>query len=164
MNKPSLAEVQEFFFRGMIGGWAAGGGIFTMPGMPGYEGIVLEEEHFRLLDLWLTTPLSTKSFGTTTIWWREAAESVWIPVWFMQYGGWYEEEAIPLVQAALSETYAKSEFHGCRGPGYVLSDDLVYMNTPRLSGFGRFEGQEEVRRYSSNELLGVHEYSGMSLL
>lgn len=164
MNKPSLLdEAQEFFFRGMIGGWAAGGKKIAIPELPGYKGILFEEEHFRLLDRWCVTPFSNKSDGGTTIWWREFLDSPWIPVWVMHYAGWYEEEAIPLVQAALTETYAKGEFRGCRGPGHLRRGDLLYTNT--FSGrFDKFAGWEGVIRYSTNASLGVHEYSGMSLL
>ena len=83
----------------------------------------------------------------------------------MHYGGFYEKRAIPVLKAALRETYSKNEFVGGRGPQIFRDREhsLVYHNEPNslLWGFERFRGLEEVFDVAENlKKIGEHEYFG----
>ena len=156
----NIKQIEAFFFRAMIEGWASSAEKVRIDGMPGYKGVEFKEGGLRLLDFWCTTLHSNKSAGTTTIWFHG------VPLWFMSYGGYYEEEAIPVVKEALRRAYKTRRFVGGRG---LNLDDLggySYQNNPRRNrrGFLSFAGREQVISTGTGRLLGFHEYWGMSLL
>lgn len=153
-----LAQVQEFFFKGMVGGWAAGAKKIMIPEMPGFRAIKFREGDFRLLDCWSKTENSTKSFGTTTIWFRD------IPAWIMNHGGLYDERAIAFLKRVLRQNYEAGEFVGGRGPLVFAEGLLRYTNYPRHNDFHRFDGRENVFSNETGTFLGYHDYWGMSLL
>lgn len=158
MGRPFIDVIQSFFFKAMTEGWASGGQKIKIPDMPGYKGIPFRDGDFYLLDRYCVSPYSSSSAGTTTIWFKD------VPVWVMNYGGYYQERAIPLLMTALRSTYGKANFVGGRGPRVFRSGVMVYVNHPRLNGFVKFEGREEVFVAETSEPLGFHEYWGMSLL
>lgn len=155
-----LTQVEEFFFRAMVAGWAVGGQKIRIPDLPGYKAMPFEEGDWRLLDLYCVTPHSPMSAGTTTIWFQGA------PVWVMNYGGFYEQSAIPFLKRALHLAYEAHHFVGGRGPRVFVEIPLVfvYMNYPRLKDFAKFEGHEEIFSAETGDSVGFHDYSGMSLL
>lgn len=63
-----LKVVEEFFFKAMLQGYAAGAQKTRVPDMPGYKEIRFQEGDFLLVDRYCVTPNSEKSAGTTTIW------------------------------------------------------------------------------------------------
>lgn len=152
-----MTQVQQFFFKAMIRGWAAGVQKIKIAEMPGYKAIPFQEGEFRLLDCYCVNPHSQMSAGTTTIWFQG------VPVWVMNYGGYYEERAILFLKRALLETYEAQRFVGGRGPIMYSEGPLVYVNTPRLNGFVGFEGHEKVFDLAGVQL-GYHTYSGMGLV
>lgn len=154
----SIAQIQSFFFKAMVGGWAVGGKKIKIADMPGYKAIPFRDGDFYLLDRYCVTPNSPKSAGTTTIWFQD------VPVWLMNYGGFYEESVIKFLKRALRKTYETHQFVGGRGPLVHVKDLLVYVNQPRLNDFAKFEGREEVFNAESGASLGFHEYWGFSLL
>ena len=101
---PHSEEIQEFFFNGMLNGYASGVKAVAEPGLPGYKRTEYKEGDFYLLDRWVTTPLSDKSVGDTTIWHRD------MPVWVMHYGGRYDKHVIPFLKRALHRTYKSRVF------------------------------------------------------
>lgn len=152
-------EIQSFFFRAMVSGWASGGEKIKIAAMPLYKAMPFREGDFYLLDCYCVNKKSLKSAGTTTIWYRD------VPVWMMNYGGFYEESAIAFLKRALLRAYNKQEFVGGRGPAfYSENTGLNYANRPLLGDFAKFEGREAVFNASGRESLGFHEYWGMSLL
>lgn len=154
----NIAQIQSFFFKAMVEGWAIGGQKIKIADMPGYKAIPFRDGDFYLLDCYCVTPNSPKSAGTTTIWFKD------VPVWFMNYGGFYEESAISFLKRALHNTYEVHQFVGGRGPILYEEGNLVYMNHPDPNDFAEFEGCEEVFEAESGTSLGYHKYWGMSLL
>jgi len=153
-----IAEVQAFFFRAMREGYAGSGQKTEVADMPGYKEIRFSEGDFLLVDRYCVAPNLVKSAGTTTIWFDG------VPVWVMNYGGYYEEEAISILKRALSTAYQREEFFGGRGQFVFTNGGLLYTNHPRLNDFARFEGREEVFGTTGRTSLGFHDYWGMSLL
>ncbi len=155
-----VLEVRSFFFMAMSEGWAAAGDKkIVIADMPGYKALSFRDGDFYLLDRYCVNPNTLKSAGTTTIWFQG------IPVWVMNYGGFYEEEEIAFLKRALLWTYQRCIFVGCRGlNGYVegLESSLLYVNHFR-GDFARFDGHEEIFRVKNGASLGFHEYEGMSM-
>lgn len=151
-------DIQKFFFNAMVDGWAVSGKESTTPDMPQYYSIWFTEGEWTLLDRYCTTPLGPKSAGTTTIWYQQT------PVWVMNYGGLYEDRAIPVLQHAIAESYNTRAFAGGRGPRVFSEGNFRYTNDVRMSDFAKFEGREEIIDTQTNTVLGWHEYWGMSLL
>lgn len=153
-----IAEIQSFFFKAMVKGWAKGVEEISVANMPGYKAIPFQEGDFYLIDKYCVTPYSQKSAGTTTIWFKQN------PVWVMNYGGFYDEDAIDCLKLALRQAYERQQFVGGRGPRIYVAKTLFYVNQPRFNSFTRFEGREEIFDRACGESLGFHEYWGMSLL
>jgi len=119
------------------------------------------EDDLLLVDYYCTTPNSPKSSGTTTIWLKEA------PVWTMQYGGEYEQIAIPFLKQVLWDAYAAGCFFGGSGPQVRFRSNLLYVNRYDGPFFQDFRGREEIFRIHNNvkaRVLGYHEYLGMALV
>lgn len=153
-----IAQIQSFFFKAMVEGYVAGGQKIEIADMPGYKALPFRDGNLYLLDRYCVTPNSPKSAGTTTIWFKD------VPVWVMNYGGFYEESAIAFLKRALRKTYEAGQFVGGRGPLVYVEGSLVYVNQPRLNDFAKFEGREEVFNAKGVTSLGFHEYWGISLL
>lgn len=155
-----IEEIQEFFFKGMLNGYAAGIKGIALPGMPGYKRTEFREGDFYLLDRWVVTPLSDKSVGDTIIWHRD------VPVWAMYYGGRFDKNTIAFLKRMLFKAYEARVFIGGRGLPDVesIKESLRYINVPRGNDFSRFSGREEVFNTKMTKILGWHEYWGMSLL
>lgn len=154
-----IDDIQKFFFKAMQqNGYSSGGQKITIPSMPGYKAIPFREGDFSLLDCWCTTPHSQKSAGTTTIFYKDS------PVWWMQYNGWYTEEAISFLKLALSKTAETQEWLGGRGPKEFTDGRLVYRNDPRINDFAGFNGYECIIYRNRLGHLGYHEYSGFLLI
>ena len=152
-------EIQSFFFKAMVSGWASGVEKIKIADMPMYKAMPFREGDFYLIDRYCVNKKSLKSAGTTTIWYRD------VPVWVMNYGGFYEESVIAFLKNALFDAYSEQEFVGGRGPlSYSELEGLNYVNRPLLGDFAKFEGREEIFSASSGKSLGFHEYWGMSLL
>lgn len=115
-----MAKVQQFFFKAMVEGWATNTPKIKVADMPGYKAIYFKDGNYSLMDRYCVTPLSNKSAGTTTIWFND------IPVWVMNYGGYYEEEVIDFLKRMLGKTYQASEFIGGRGPWTYVQEDFAY--------------------------------------
>ncbi|MDP1706726.1 MAG: hypothetical protein Q8L36_02800 [bacterium] len=157
------SRVQDFFFRAMMQGWTVEGSVIKPPDMLGYKLARFEEDNLRLTDLWCTGGGGEKSAGTTTIFFGE------IPIWVMQYNGWYHEEAIPTVRASLMSAYQGRIFLGGRGRisfSIPESPHIEYRNRVDFNDFERFVGAECVwdKRGSEEKKIGVHRYNGMSLI
>jgi hypothetical protein len=153
-------QAKNFFFEGMMQGYAVSEKKIKIAKLPGYKAIPFRDGDFSLLDLYCVTPNSNKSAGTTTIWFQEE------PVWIMQYSGYYEESAIKFLKTALCKAYEMRHFVGDRGPVSYKENLFIYTNSPRRNNFTKFEGREEifVNTADGQVSLGFHEYSGMSLV
>jgi len=157
-----IKRVEEFFFKAMLRGWAGNGKYIEIFGRAGYKRFVFSDGDFHLVDEYCVNAESKKSFGTTTIWFRN------IPVWVMTYGGWYEKWAIDFVKKALLEAYQAGIFMGGRGPTkFYPGGELIYVNHIGLNSFGDFSGLERVsggRKQHPGEEGGYHQYWGVSLI
>jgi len=155
-----LRQAKAFFFQAMREGYAKEGQTKeTPPEIPGCKVITFAQGDFRLEDRYFVAGYSDKSYGTTTIWYRDEV------VWMMQYFGKYEEEAIPFLKEALMAAYEIDQFAGGRGPEEYRRGTLSYVNTVQLSQFERFEGKEEIWDLAQHgKARGWHEYHGMALI
>lgn len=152
-----IKQIESFFFKAMVEGWAIGSKKIKIADMPGYKAIPFRNGDFYLLDCYCVTNNSPKSAGTTTIWFQD------VPVWLMNYRGFYEESVIAFLKRALHKTYEAHQFIGGRGPILYEEDDLVYMNHPDHNDFADFDGDEEVFDADGTSF-GYHKYWGMSLI
>ena len=153
-----LKQVEAFFFKAMIEGWATGAEKHAIPDMPGYKEIAFRDGDFCLRDRWCKIKGNPKSAGHTTIWFQD------VPAWVMHYSGWYDQRASGLVKRALRKNYEAKNFFGGRGPLAFHEDPLVYLNKSLANDFADFHGTELVIDCDRGKELGYHDYSGMSLL
>ncbi len=130
-------EVKSFFFKAMLEGWAVDREKTEIAGMPGYKAISFRDGDLYLLDCYCVAPDSPKSAGTTTIWFKN------IPVWYMQYGGYYEKSEIPFLKTVLRIAYLSGWFVGGRGPCECEEGSLLYLNRP-CGNFSAFSGREDI--------------------
>jgi hypothetical protein len=127
------------------------------PFLPGWKCLEFEEGNFHLVDMWNSSPNSRYSSGFTAIYWRDTL------VWTMQYMGWYENEAIPTLKAALRKCYDESLFVGGRGPDEFIDGDLNYRNYPGHNTFASFRGWERIAD-NTGHIKGMHQYNGQWLI
>jgi hypothetical protein len=143
------------FFAAMLRGYFGDSMKTTAPD----RGTIIEfvSAEYKVIDHYYTTPQSLYSVGTTMIYFKD------IPIWWMSYGGFYQHEAIPFLKDALRATYEEKKFLGGRGPRTYLKDGLCYENIV-AGDLKLFRGREEIRQQNPHQVLGFHEYQGMSLL
>ena len=161
----TVSELEAFFFRAMLAGYVASASKktkkTTIPELPGSKKIVHQEEDLKLVDFYFVSAKSYHSYGTTIIY------DQGVPVWMMQYGGWYFQEAIPVLKQALRSAYGKSHFFGGRGPAKFSLKEFraTYRNDiHRSSSFRKFSGNEEILMVPAGAILphryGSHQYFG----
>lgn len=171
-----LRMAKEIFFKAMLAGYAGdGGGVKKEKTPDGYKTLTYEEGKFCVVDCYCVTPHSNRSAGTTTIFYEGQA------IWWMSYGGWYEERAIPTLKKALVKAYRHGRFIGGRGvhwtKGFSFENDglsYLYDNRPdkkRRFFHGQFEGEEYIWQHIKGhgyfrqpKIVGYHKYFGMSLI
>lgn len=173
-----LHRAKEVFFKAMLAGYAGdGSGVNKEKTPDGYRTLTYKEGEFMVVDRYCVTPHSKRSAGTTTIFYEDRA------IWWMSYGGWYNDEVIPFLKESLAVAYRRRSFNGGRGPNnrhdkgrrkkvyYVNHVNRVSQHTVKClwsSGFEGFCGREEIADYSRSvtepTVLGVHRYFGMSLI
>ncbi len=153
----NVGEIEQIFFMAMRAGYAAEDAVETsLPGMPGSKVIEYRQGGYLVKDCWFVIPDSPYSFGQTIIWQNS------IPVWQMNYMGYYKKVAIPFLKRALRENYERGIFHGGRGPKHFQSGEIEYYNNADASGFERFFGKESIYR-NHVTALGWHQYQGSIL-
>ncbi|MDD2657138.1 MAG: DUF5680 domain-containing protein [Candidatus Pacebacteria bacterium] len=164
------AEAQDVFFDGMQAGYASSSKKGTIVELPGFKLIPAYVcGPWKVIDGYHVTPLSPASGGTTIISYEIsiAAAKKDVPVWMMQYFGWYYEEVIPCLKAALRESYGKKEFRGGRGPDFWESKSPVFHYTNKSdvfeNTFGCFRGEESIET-PGGATMGVHRYQGGLML
>lgn len=179
-NEQIRAEAQKVFFAAMLAGYAnsESSDVVTTKRQDGcsviefaqsdmtkikspdhYTTIEFTQGNYRVVDRYCTTPNTDHSAGTTTIFYADD------PIWWMSYAGFYAERVIPFLKEALQRAYEESSFRGGRGPRIVRKDDPLWIYQNRATGnFCHFKGREEIRYRTTLELLGFHEYLGMSLI
>ena len=155
------------FFEGMSCGWASGAKPkhdFPFHGAKGYEfnpRLIGRSNNFslylKLLDYFFVNSETLTSYGTTIILYCGN------PVWAMNYGGWYDEEAILLVKKVLLDAYSACKFFGGRGQS-TKSYDLEYVNKAFPDCFKSFSSQEYVWNFKNGKELGFHNYHGGLLI
>lgn len=96
----NILEIKKFFFEASLAGWAGNGKKTTLPELPMLKVYIYEKGRFRYVDLYYAYASGKQSFGQTTIWYDG------IPVWGMQFGGYYPEDVIPFLKTALRNTYS----------------------------------------------------------
>lgn len=151
----------EMFFRAMLAGYVAGSPSHAIDQLPGSRLITFTEEEFLVQDVFVAPP-GICSYGTTHMSYKG------VPIWFMQYAGFYPDETLPCLKAALAKNYRAHVFNGGRGPKlfeYFDSDTGVrwrYENQchDKSEGFLRFSGIEGITRGAHAVHCGLHTYSG----
>jgi hypothetical protein len=151
--------LQEFFFEAANATYVGGGVKKTsIVDLPGAKVIKYQSGEFHYVDLWYVGQESEHSFGQTTIWHNE------IPIWGMQFGGYYPEDVIEFLKDALRAAYSVKAFHGGRGlPTFTDNQKFTYTNHTEINEFTSFAGQECIYRYLQSELVGRHWYRGYYL-
>ena len=153
--------IEQIFYNAMRVGYALG----TLPTieseMSGAKGIPYQEGYFYLLDSWETNPDTNRFMGEIKIWRNK------IPVWGMQYFGYYPEYVQKFLKEVLLASYEKREFIGGRGPRHIEDSECVLVYTNKLtpgSEFWGFSGSEAIidkRRAKSN--VGWCRYQGFGM-
>jgi hypothetical protein len=114
---------------------------------------------FTVIDIWYVTKESDVSFGTTMITFEEQ------PIWFMQYSGQYQKEAISFLKQALTYAYEDCHFNGGRGPeNFTAKDGSMFYENSWSGDFTKFTGHEHIYGKTLKEILGYHHYNGGSML
>ena len=140
------------FFQAMQEGYALTREKGTIPELPGSKTIEFLHGDWRVLDTYIVSPQSPYSGGTTMMWYGE------IPIWMMQYVGYYDDDAIPCLRAALRTNYEQSIFNGGRGPDFFEHEGFHYINAAMSNNFfGRTNGQEAIFD-SEKKIRGIHLY------
>lgn len=153
--KEITAELAEaFFFEAMLNGYASGSKPEKNNPFPSWKTLGYRKGLLWLTDMWHTALNSRHSSGVTTIYWSSN------PVWVMHYGGWYSDEVIPTLKAALRQSYKSKDFIGGRGPLMFALDNYIYRNMPSRSDFQSFEGYERISSVEIDAAVGFHWYRG----
>ncbi len=157
-QKTIEAAACEFFFETMLAGYASSAKPEVHPVFPGWKQILYSKSPFTLEDAWCGEG------GNTHIYYMGHL------VWVMRYRGSYSKEhgVIPLLKAALYESYSHGNFTGGRGPqDFTLDGTKRYINNWRGRGFSSFWGREVIfdpHRDAGEQSFGEHTYSGMLVI
>jgi hypothetical protein len=155
----TIHDMFHAFFIGMLNGYTQTSIKFeTVTKLPKSKLISGEVTGtgITITDCWQTTPLTRKSFGTTTL---SCPEGI---IWMMQYWGEYPDKVIPFLRKALYKSYSEHKFIGGRGPHYFTDGKYIYINIPSSNDFDNFEGGEHILDEEGN-VLGWHKYHGMKM-
>lgn len=178
MKLEEIEIIKQFFFRGMLNGYVNPNFVKLtdlqaiapqMPDgfiMPGSKCTVyrekIDDDFFQLIDVWFSRKDCDFSGGMTVI-----ISSNNGPVWMMNYGGHYSEEAIPTLKLALRTAYEQKDFHGGRGHEKFSNGDYLYSNDFQHGDFSEFYGYENMFKAGKSgpiqTWLGRHSYHGFLL-
>ena len=160
MSPTTFAKtIEGIFFKSAQAGYVGSTIKTTIPALPGSKVISFEEGEWLVRDVYFVNNLSGMSFGTTTIW------NSGRPVWYMNYNGWYQEDAIQFLKEVLFMAYVAQYFNGGRGPEEMRDENrrMVYQNHLTVNEFRHFSGVEEIWDFDQ-KLLGTHRYEGRLLI
>lgn len=158
MPQVAIKDIERVFFDAMSCGYISGNMPELYPAEDFTKRFMFTDHSFRVEDKWTSISGNKHSFGRTLITYNG------MPVWYMQYAGWYEDVALPLLKTALSESYRDRLFLGGRGPRRHCGEGLVYLNALKANGsFVAFSGRECICESTNGRLLGEHHYSGGSM-
>jgi hypothetical protein len=151
--------IESGFILAMQEGFASTSKKKSIVEMPGSKMTLWERDGLRVVDSWIACEGDIKSVGHTLMWERNQLE------WYMNYGGWYVESAIPFLKLALRHAYCTERlFYGGRGPTTFTHEDhptLLYVNrTKPGSTVSNFSGEEMTLDVRSQRLLGTHWFHG----
>jgi hypothetical protein len=158
MDSTYQRHAQGHFFEAMKSGYIGESAGKRAGEFPGSNILEYSFNDWKVVDSYIVSPISTHSGGTTTIYYGE------IPIWMMQYLGWYQKEAIPCLKTALRQSYVAGHYHGGRGPVTHLHEGYLYSNQVRENDFwNRTVGQETI--FSPQGIdVGQHIYQAMWLI
>ncbi len=160
--KIDAKELEQVWLDAMAAGWVSGSKSEILPRYPHTQlsRYMSPDSRFVVEDHWLSLPGVDASSGETHIYLDG------VPVWVMQYYGWYDHLAIPVLKEALSINYLKNRiFFGGRGPNKYECGNVYYFNYPNPgSSFKEFAGREDVMDVSLGIKRGYHRYQGGLLL
>ncbi len=146
--------LQSFFIKSMLDGFIAGKEPKASL-RSGYVCLEFSSGEFHYIDTWmgLETPKGS-THGEIIIFFRG------IPVWYMQYCGYYPKQALPILKLGLTAAYGKNLFVGGRGIPYLEFENFKYTNHVDFdhNTFSDFKGFEKV--HLERRSLGTHEYRG----
>ena len=86
-----------------------------------------------------------------------------VPVWMMQYVGWYIDGAVECLKAALQATYEKNTFTGGRGPESFDYEGYRYQNFVGQNDFGGHANGLERIYVPEGAECGMHRYQSQWL-
>ncbi|MBY0472917.1 hypothetical protein K2Q00_01355 [Patescibacteria group bacterium] len=151
-------QAHHHFMEAMKQGYAATPTKGTLAELPGSKTIEYVHGKWRTIDTYIVTPNSSYSGGMTMLYYGP------LPVFVMQYAGYYEGRAIHCLKAALKHTYDAGKFNGGRGPGLFSLAGFTYVNHVEHSDFfGLSRGKEWICDMSGNTI-GWHVYQSTYML
>ena len=161
-----VEQTEEFFFEAMRHGWASGEAKFVTKNFSGWKEKTWVFTHpnfvgFVLVDSFRTFADSRVSEGRKSIYYNNGQ-----PIWYMNYGGWYDKEVMAFLKEALMIAYKANQFVGGRGPDDIYVSNfqgLLYNNRVQLRTFVNFSGIEFVTD-SFGASRGEHFYFGGSTI
>jgi hypothetical protein len=143
----------------MNAGYASDSKKGTLPGLPGSKLLTHDRGRWGVVDVYIVTRLSSQSGGTTIISYDG------VPVWMMQYFGWYKPVAIPCLKAALKRAYGEEKFYAGRGPLSFEYEGFLYRNWVKMDMHFQnefhtsFRGSEDIHD-KEGVLWGMHRFHG----
>ncbi len=162
-----LVAARWFFCDAMSLGYAFGAKATPIPGRPNGKYYEHANNLWYLRDEYEVDPITKKSAGFTFIEYDQRR------IWVMAYGGFYKQEAIPCLKAALMANYTRGDFYAGRGRDGYKHGECLYLVAAGLNeqfGFDRFFARERIFRAMEKdgvevpELLGGHDVWGMALI
>jgi len=145
------------FMRAMKEGYASKPTKGTIAELPGSKTIEYIENNWRVIDTYVVTPQSPYSGGMTMLYYGP------LPVFMMQYIGYYTEEAIPCLKAALKANYDVNKFYGGRGPDIFQHEGFIYTNGAEGDFFTYSRASERIFN-PNGEQVGWHHCHSVYML
>jgi hypothetical protein len=162
----NIQELQDFFFRASINGYASGKEPDYLQGFPGAKFYLWYEEikgkAYRYKDMYFSVG-NGKSFGFTLI---SISGQL---VWYMRYWGESlkkfvgEIKVTDVLKKALLDAYQRKSFLGGRGTPNFIIRYLDYHNVPQKNLFEEFYGEDMIHDETPNrypEKIFLHKYEG----
>lgn len=150
-ERTDYRKIRDFFLRAMQHGFVAAEpeGEAAVPLIPGFKSFTFIEGNLKLVDTYFE---GGHTGGMTIIWEND------VPVWVMNFAGYYHKNEVPTLIKALKTEYDQPWFNGGRGPNILIDEERIYINIVENTNFESARGHERITDQNGN-VLGWHFYS-----